>query len=58
MSNHRNALDGGNVCFYEEDMIECIALSFEIISYKIILGLFYLSPGFSRDTTNSNFTSL
>jgi len=48
----------GNVHFYEEDRIRCLAFNFEIRSYKIILELFYISPGFSRNTTSPNFTSI
>jgi hypothetical protein len=49
---------GERICFYEEDMIGCIALNFEIISYKILFDMFYLSLGFSRYAATPNFTSI
>ena len=35
-----------------------ISFNFEIIGYKILLYLLYLSPGFTRDTTTPDFTSI
>jgi hypothetical protein len=35
-----------------------IFFNFEIIGYKILLSLLYLSPGFTRDTTIPDFTSI
>jgi hypothetical protein len=48
----------GKYCFYEEDMIMYVAFNFWIISDKIILDLFYLSPRFLRDIGSRNFTSI
>jgi hypothetical protein len=39
-------------------MIGCIVFDFEIISYKLLLDLLYLSLGFSRDTASPKFTSI
>jgi hypothetical protein len=39
-------------------MIGCISINFGIISNKIILDLFYLSRGFSRDIATQKFTSI
>jgi hypothetical protein len=39
-------------------VIGCISFNFEIIGYKILLYFLYLSPGFMRDTTSSDFTSI
>jgi hypothetical protein len=38
--------------------IWCIDFNFEIITYKIILDVLYISPGFLRDTASPNFTSI
>jgi hypothetical protein len=50
--------NGGRAFIYEEDRIECISFNFEIICYKTLLDLLYLSPCCSRDTTSPNLTSI
>jgi hypothetical protein len=49
---------GEKAHLYEEDMIGRIAFNFEIISYKILLDLLYISPRLSRDIASPNFTSI
>jgi hypothetical protein len=39
-------------------MIECISFNFDIISYKIILYVLYLSRGFYRDIALPKFVSI
>ena len=53
--SHRHALDGGNIHFYEENQIRCIAFNFEVKIYKPLLDLLNIPPRFSRNVSLVSF---